>query len=133
MSIGDITQQATHLPIYASMKKQHHKRSPCPVACTLDILGDKWTLLVIRDMFLGRSYYNEFCRSPEKIATNILADRLEKLVTHGLVERFTGGDTQAREAYRLTTRGKTLKPVLNAVTKWGLANIHGTEAKMKPS
>lgn len=89
-----------------------HKRSPCPIACTLDILGDKWTLLLIRDMLFGRSHFNEFCRSPEKIATNILADRLEKLLAHGLAEKYTSDEIPVRDAYRLTAIGRSLKSVL---------------------
>ena len=114
------------------MKKAQHKRSPCPIACTLDIIGDKWTLLLIRDMLLRRTYFNEFFRSPEGIATNILADRLEKLLAQGLAEKYVTNDIPARDAYRLTTKGKTLRPVLEAVAKWGLINIVGTETKMKP-
>lgn len=59
------------------------KRSPCPIAGVLDILGDRWTLLVVRDLFCGKSQYKDFAASPEKIATNILADRLHRLVQHG--------------------------------------------------
>jgi DNA-binding HxlR family transcriptional regulator len=114
------------------IKRVQHKRSPCPVACALDILGDKWTLLVIRDMFLGRIYFNEFCRSPEGIATNILSDRLEKLVAHGLAEKYMTKELPIRDAYRLTSKGKSLRTVLEAVAKWGLANIDGTEARLKP-
>ena len=113
------------------MKKHQHKRSPCPVACTLDILGDKWTLLLIRDMMFGRSHFNEFCRSPEGIATNILADRLEKLVAHKLVEKYVSSELPVRDAYRLTEKGMSLKSVLESVAKWGLANIEGTAARMK--
>ncbi len=114
------------------MKKSKHLRSPCPVACTLDILGDKWTLLVIRDLFLGRSYFNEFCRSPEGIATNILTDRLERLVEHKLVERYATAGPPPRDAYRLTEKGQSLQPVLECIANWGLAHIDGTEARMKP-
>jgi DNA-binding HxlR family transcriptional regulator len=114
------------------IKKVQHKRSPCPVACTLDILGDKWTLLVIRDLFLGRIYFNEICRSPEGIATNILSDRLTKLIAQGLVEAYVTKELPIRDAYRLTAKGKSLRTVLEAVAKWGLANIDGTEAKLKP-
>jgi DNA-binding HxlR family transcriptional regulator len=115
------------------MKKAQHKRSPCPIACTLDLLGDKWTLLLIRDMLFGRTYFNEFCRSPERIATNILADRLEKLVAQGLVEKYIAKGVPARDAYRLTDKGRSLKSILEAVAKWGLANIEGTEARMRPA
>lgn len=116
----------------AGMKKKQHKRSPCPVACTLDLIGDKWTLLIIRDMFLGRCYYGDFSKSPEKIATNILADRLEKLVMSGLAEKWQPNDEPNREAYRLTSKGRTLKPVLESIATWGLNHIEGTEARLKP-
>jgi DNA-binding HxlR family transcriptional regulator len=106
------------------------KRSPCPVACTLDLIGDKWTLLVVRDMACGKSLFKEFVASPEKIATNILTDRLNRLVEGGLAEKYSA-EQSGREAYRLTKKGKSLLPVLSAVVEWGLANIKGTEARMK--
>lgn len=112
------------------MKKIKHKRSPCPVACTLDLIGDKWTLLLIRDMLFGKRYYKDFCQSPEKIATNILADRFGKLVEIGMVEKWVPDADLGREAYRLTTKGKSLRSVLESVAKWGLSNIEGTEAKL---
>ena len=105
------------------------RRSPCPVACTLDLLGDKWTLLVIRDLFCGKTLYKEFAASPERIATNILADRLKKLTEAKLVNRTVVGE---QPTYQLTEKGKSLFPVLQAVAEWGLANIQGTEARMKP-
>jgi DNA-binding HxlR family transcriptional regulator len=114
------------------MQIKKHKRSCCPVACTLDILGDKWTLLIVRDMLLGRCYYKDFCQSPEKIATNILADRLSKLIEHGIAERWIPDEENGREAYRLTAKGQSLKSVLEAVAQWGLSNIKGTEARLKP-
>lgn len=114
------------------MKKIKHKRSPCPVACTLDLIGDKWTLLIVRDMFFGKCYYNDFCRSPEKIATNILADRLDKLVESKIAEKWIPDAEVGREAYRLTAKGESLKSVLESVAKWGLSNIEGTEARLKP-
>lgn len=109
------------------------KRSPCPVACALDLIGDKWTLLVIRDLACGKRFFNEFCRSPEKIATNILTDRLEKLVTQGFVDKTRDPDSLARDAYRLTPRGKSLGPVLAAIAAWGLENIKGTKALLSPT
>jgi DNA-binding HxlR family transcriptional regulator len=96
------------------------------------LIGDKWTLLIIRDMFFGKCYYKEFCQSPEKIATNILADRLEKLVENKIAERWTPDAELGREAYRLTDKGKSLKSILESVAKWGLNNIEGTEARLKP-
>lgn len=107
------------------------KRSVCPVACTLDLIGDRWTLLVIRDMFCGKSLYSEFTRSPERIATNILADRLARLVELKLAERKPASSGAARESYHLTDRGRSLLPVLESVRDWGLANIPGTAARLQ--
>ena len=107
------------------------RRSPCPVANTLDLIGDKWTLLVVRDLFLGRQHFKDFAASPEGIATNILTDRLNRLVESGLVERIASTEQPARDAYRLTKKGVTLGPVLEAMKSWGLKNIEGTQARLK--
>lgn len=106
------------------------RRSPCPVACALDLVGDKWTLLVVRDLMCGKSHYTDFCRSPERIATNILADRLGRLVEHGLVEKYPSAARPGRDAYRLTAKGAALRPVLEAIAGWGLEHIKGTDARM---
>lgn len=106
------------------------RRSPCPVACTLDLIGDKWTLLVVRDLALGRAYFREFAASPEKIATNILSDRLARLARYKLVEKFPSPDDPKREGYRLTKKGKSLGKIVKALAAWGLENIEGTEAKL---
>jgi DNA-binding HxlR family transcriptional regulator len=108
------------------------RRSICPVACTLDLVGDKWTLLVVRDLAAGRSHYQEFLRSPEGIATNILADRLAKLEAYGLVATSPSPVRAGSSAYALTDRGRALLPVLEAIMRFGLANIRGTEAKIMP-
>lgn len=108
----------------------NHARSVCPVACTLDIIGDKWTLLVVRDLALGRRYFKEFLASPEGIATNILANRLDRLVEAGIVEAVPDPATAGRHSYRLTTKGKTLVPVLEAIKAWGLRHIKGTSARI---
>lgn len=101
------------------------RRSPCPVSCTLDLVGDKWTLLIVRDLFSGKTSYKELLNSPEGIATNILSERLRRLCDHGLVEK-TG---QGRETlYRLTERGRSLLPVLEAVARWGLEQLQDTRA-----
>lgn len=97
------------------------RRSPCPVACTLDLIGDKWTLLIVRDLLRGKTLFKEFSNAPERIATNILTERLVRLVDAGLV-------TKEQEHYRLTERGRSLKPVLGAVAKWGMENLEGTKA-----
>jgi len=97
------------------------KRSTCPVAFSLDIFGDRWTLLVIRDLFFGRTRFKEFAASPEGIPTNILTDRLERLLARGIIEQIPAEDGTKRLAYSLTKKGKALGPVLRAMRDWGLA------------
>lgn len=106
-------------------------RSCCPVACTLDLIGDKWTLLIVRDMLLGRTHFREFSASPERIATNILTDRLGRLVEAELVEKFPSPEQAGRDAYRLTEKGRTLEPLVQAMKGWGLKHIEGTSARLK--
>ncbi|HLP83224.1 MAG TPA: helix-turn-helix domain-containing protein [Phycisphaerales bacterium] len=106
------------------------KRSACPIACTLDIVGDKWTLLVIRDLFAGKSHYHEFLQSPERIATNILAERLTRLTSAGLITAHASPQREGASLYQLTPRGQSLFPVLVAIRDWGLTNITGTKAHM---
>jgi DNA-binding HxlR family transcriptional regulator len=105
-------------------------RSPCPVACALDIVGDRWTLLVIRDLSFGRSRFKDFCASPEGIPTNILAERLQRLMRHGLAEQVPAEDGSLRMGYRLTEKGRSLEPVLKAMRDWGLKWEPETEALM---
>ncbi|MCA8949035.1 MAG: helix-turn-helix transcriptional regulator [Planctomycetes bacterium] len=108
--------------------KPRLQRSVCPVACTLDLIGDRWTLLVIRDLWAGKTTWSELADSPEGIATNILADRLQKLVEQGLVAREPA--TGRARSYGLTRLGLSLEPVLAAMRDWGLANVAGTEARV---
>lgn len=110
------------------MKSASTRRSPCPIACVLDVLGDKWTLLVIRDLFLGKRHFDEFLASPEGIATNILSARLAALTRQKLVRRTVDEHDRRRAAYELTERGRSLKTILLAAKEWGLANIPGTAA-----
>jgi DNA-binding HxlR family transcriptional regulator len=97
------------------------RRSTCPLACSLDIFGDRWTLLIVRDLFLGRTRFKDFTASPEGIPTNILTDRLERLLAYGVVEQIPAEDGTKRLAYRLTEKGKALGPVLKTMRDWGLA------------
>ena len=106
-------------------------RSACPVTNTLDILGDKWTLLVIRDLFLGKRFYREFAKSPERIPTNILADRLKRLEAQGLLRREPYQERPIRYAYSLTPKGEDLLPVLAEIVVWANRHIPGT-AKPPP-
>lgn len=104
------------------------RRSPCPVACTLDLLGDRWTLLVIRDLFLGRERFRDLLASPEGIPTNILTDRLERLLQAGLIEQVPAEKGGKRLAYRLTEKGRELAPILKAMRDWGLRWEKGARA-----
>ncbi len=124
--------------IYTQIMKSDKKtikirdmRSPCPIANTLDILGDKWTLLVVRDLFAGKSTYGDFQSSPEGIPTNILADRLKRLAAHGMIEKEPYQQNPVRYAYRLTNSGRSLAPVLKAMVDWGNRNIADTESRIK--
>lgn len=107
-----------------------HKRSVCPVACALDILGDKWTLLVVRDLVLGRRYFKEFLASPEGIASNILTERLKRLVDAGIVNTHADAGTVGRNTYALSEKGVALLPILEAMRDWGLKNIKGTSVRI---
>lgn len=100
-------------------------RSLCPVASLLDIVGDKWTLLVIRDLFLGKRRYGEFQSSPEAIPTNILAERLKRLEAAGLIKKEQYQDNPPRAEYFLTSRGADLGPVLRAMRVWGEKYVPG--------
>jgi DNA-binding HxlR family transcriptional regulator len=102
------------------------RRSPCPIACSLDLFGDKWTLLVIRDLLLGRSRFKDFAASPEGIPTNILSERLERLQESGVIETHPSGEGSTRLAYHLTEKGAALRPVLRAIKNWALAWEKGT-------
>lgn len=112
--------------------KPKRRRSPCPIACTLDLVGDRWTLLVVRDLVLGKTHYTEFLASPERIATNILADRLEQLVAGGFVATSPSSQRAGSLTYSLTERGQALRPLLEAIRDWGLAHVPGTEARLDP-
>ncbi len=100
--------------------KKITRRSACPISSTLDILGNKWTLLIIRDlMFKGKRTYGEFLQSEEKIATNILADRLLILEKNGIVEKRAFPGNKVKSLYQLTPKGIDLMPILFEIILWG--------------
>jgi DNA-binding HxlR family transcriptional regulator len=108
------------------MNQSH--RSPCPIACTLDLIGDRWTLLVIRDMmFFGKQRFEEFLESPEGISTNILASRLKQLEEFGLITKQPYGNHARRMNYQLTETGQSLRSVLRITAAWGLKHIPDSE------
>src|SRR5690348_13465086 len=103
-------------------------RSPCAVANSLDIVGDKWSLLVVRDLYFGKRTYKELADSPERIPTNILADRLKRLEAAGIVASAPYQERPVRYAYALTPKGRDLGAVLRAFVHWGKRHIPGTVA-----
>src|SRR5882724_501375 len=84
------------------------RRSPCPVANTLDLVGDRWTLLLIRDLLSGKRRYGEFADSAERIPTNILAGRLRRLQAAGIISSTPYQQNPTRHAYALTAKGEEL-------------------------
>ena len=105
------------------------RRSPCPIACSLDLFGDKWTMLVIRDLALGKTSFKDFATGPEKIPTNILSERLSRLMDAGMIVQAPVETDGRRLSYHLTDKGKSLRPVLVALRDWGLEWLPGTAAK----
>lgn len=101
-------------------------RSPCPIASTLDLVGDKWSLVIVRDLMNGKTRFGELQASPEGIPSNILADRLKRMEAAGLLRREAYQERPRRHAYRLTARGEALRPVLQAICRWGNAHLPGT-------
>lgn len=93
-------------------------RSGCPIATTLDLVGDRWSLVIVRDMLNGKARFGEFLNSPERIATSVLTDRLERLVAAGVVEARAYQDNPTRHEYRLTAMGEAMLPVLQEVCRW---------------
>ena len=112
-------------PFPESTKPNDFQRSPCPITNALDLLGDKWSLLIIRDLFLGKRTYGEFQRSPERIATNILATRLQRLEQAGIVDKRPYQTRPTRYEYALTEKGKDLAAVLKALKNWSEKHIPG--------
>lgn len=95
------------------------KRSDCPLSCSLDIFGDKWSLLIIRDLMFGnKCTYNDFLKSAEGIATNILATRLKGLEENGIIEKSAHPDSKAKILYRLTPKGIDLLPIIVEIYIW---------------
>jgi DNA-binding HxlR family transcriptional regulator len=96
-----------------------NKRSDCPVSCSLDVWGDKWSLLIIRDLMNAKQCtYGDFLKSPEGIATNILASRLLTLEENGVIEKLSHPDSKAKVLYKLTLKGIDLLPVMIEIGIW---------------
>jgi len=103
------------------------QRSRCPISSTLDLIGDKWTLLVVRDLlFFGKRRFADFLAGGEAISTNILAERLERLEAAGLLERRRYQEHPPRDEYHPTSKGEELRPLLVELVRWGSRNVPGT-------
>ena len=103
------------------MKKN---RSNCPLTSALDIIGDKWSLIVMRDLFLGKKTFTEFIKSSEKIATNILANRLELLTSNGLIKFTKRPNDQKTKLYYLTDMGIDMYPIMYEMMQWSDRNLN---------
>jgi DNA-binding HxlR family transcriptional regulator len=103
----------------------------CPIARTLDLIGDRWTLLIIRDLFLGRSRFNEFRQSTPRISPKLLSERLKRLEEEGIVERALLNGHPPRAEYRLTPKGRSLFPVLFAIGWWGFEYLFTDEPDLR--
>src|SRR5260370_42219613 len=104
-------------------KTNTKRRSGCPLNASVEVLGDRWSLLIIRDMMLrGFRTYKEFLGSYEKIATNILADRLQKLITHRIITTKADPSDGRKLIYSLTPKGIDLAPVLTEMVLWAAAH-----------
>ncbi|RME66190.1 MAG: transcriptional regulator [Alphaproteobacteria bacterium] len=93
-------------------------RSACPIATSLDLVGDRWTLVLVRDLLMGKRRFAEFLASPERITTNILTDRLARMEQAGLIAKTPYQQRPLRFDYRLTDKGAALWPVLQAFCRW---------------
>jgi DNA-binding HxlR family transcriptional regulator len=101
-------------------------RSKCPLCRALDIFGDRWSLLIVRDILLfGKTTYREFLDSSEQISTNILANRLEKLVEESVIKKSPHPNDGRKDIYTLTEQGIDLIPVLAEIMLWSVRNRKG--------
>jgi DNA-binding HxlR family transcriptional regulator len=106
--------------------KGGRERSSCPIASTLDVVGDKWSLVIVRDLLTGKQRYKQFCDSPEGVPTNLLAARLRKLEAQGIIVKQPYQARPVRYAYTLTPAGRALLPLLQEMSRWANTYIEGT-------
>jgi DNA-binding HxlR family transcriptional regulator len=104
------------------MLKRGYEGQNCSIARTLEIVGERWTLLIIRDVFLGLRRFDQLQESLG-IARNVLTDRLNRLVEEGILERVQYSERPLRFEYRLTKKGRELNVALTALRQWGDAHL----------
>ena len=114
------------------MQRTYKTQEACPVARSLDVIGDRWTVLVIRDLVLGRSKFKDLLESLEGISPNLLAERLKRLEEQEIVERVFYSDHPPRAEYCLTEKGNELIPVLRAIAEWGYKYELDDEKRVHP-
>lgn len=103
------------------MRNSDACRSNCPINFVLETFGDRWTLLIVRDlMFKGKQTFGAFLESEEKISTNILADRLRRLEAHEIIEKSVAKDNRSKLIYSFTAKGKDLVPIMLEITAWSV-------------
>tara|TARA_B100000941_G_scaffold54758_1_gene35444 strand:- start:1215 stop:1640 length:426 start_codon:yes stop_codon:yes gene_type:complete len=99
-------------------------RSGCPMCNALDIVGDKWSLIVIRDLLGGKTTFKDFMNGPEKIASNILSQRLKWLKNHEILDFMYRKDNKKEKCYFLTNKGIGLYPVMSELMLWSAKNVN---------
>ncbi len=111
------------------MPRPYHQT--CPIARTLDIIGDRWTLLIVRDLFMGSTRFTQFLGTSPGLPSKLLSGRLKKLEEHGLIERVVFSQHPLRAEYRLTEEGRSLAPVIDAIVRWGLDHCFEDEPEAR--
>jgi DNA-binding HxlR family transcriptional regulator len=111
-------------------------RSGCPIATTLDMMGDRWTLVIVRDLLTGKKRFGEFLESPERITTSVLTTRLKQMEAFGVVDKNPYQNRPTRFEYTLTDRGLELQGILQEMCRWANKHMPGTwtppDSFMKP-
>jgi DNA-binding HxlR family transcriptional regulator len=104
----------------APSKRLYPNQQGCPIARTLDVIGDRWTILILRDLLVfNRTRFSEFLESLQGLSPNLLSQRLKQLEQEGIVERHLYSEHPPRMEYRLTEKGLALRPALEALKNWG--------------
>jgi DNA-binding HxlR family transcriptional regulator len=103
-----------------ALERTYETQAGCPVAGTLDVIGDRWTILIFRDLMLGKSgKFKDLLESLQGISPNLLADRLKRLEREEIIERSFYSDHPPRAEYRFTAKGDELRPIVRAMARWG--------------
>ncbi len=113
------------------MAKIRPYNQDCPIARTLDVVGDRWTLLIIRDLFLGKTRFSEFRASSPGVPPKLLSERLKRLDEQGIARREVYSQYPLRAEYHLTDKGRSIFPVLYAMGSWGAGNLFEGEPELR--